>query len=157
MTMTAAQRLAALDELPARDLIAFTEGTLRALVDVMNQETTLLRAGHLRQAGQLTPDKTRLAQDYVTFARAIQRQSARLTAEAPAAMERLRAGHESLATQMAENLRVLATAKTVTEDVLSDVARMVGQQNRARTYGTAGTIATSTDSSAKGIAINRAL
>ena len=39
----------------------------------------------------------------------------------------------------------------------SDVARMVGQQNRARTYGTAGTIATSTDSSAKGIAINRAL
>ena len=57
-----------------------------------------------------------------------------------ARMERLRAGHESLATQMAENLRVLATAKTVTEDVLTDVARMVGQQNRAKTYGTAGTM-----------------
>ena len=128
-----------------------------ALVDVMNQETTLLRAGHLRQAGQLTPDKTRLAQDYVTFARAIQRQSARLTTEAPAALERLRAGHESLATQMAENLRVLATAKTVTEDVLTDVARMVGQQNRAKTYGTAGTITSDANSSAKGIAINRAL
>jgi hypothetical protein len=155
--MTAAARLAALDALPAEELCTHAEQALAALVDVMNQETTLLRAGHLRQAGQLTPDKTRLAQDYVTFARAIQRQGARLAAEAPKAMDRLRAGHESLATQMAENLRVLATAKTVTEDVLTDVARMVGQQNRAKTYGTAGTIASGTDSSAKGIAINRAL
>ena len=155
--MTAAARLAALDALPGAELCAHAEQALTALVDVMNQETTLLRAGHMRQAGQLTPDKTRLAQDYVTFARAIQRQSARLTTEAPAALERLRAGHESLATQMAENLRVLATAKTVTEDVLTDVARMVGQQNRAKTYGTAGTITSDANSSAKGVAINRAL
>ena len=155
--MTAAARLAALDALPAAELCTHAEQALTALVDVMNQETTLLRAGHMRQAGQLTPDKTRLAQDYVTFARAIQRQSARLNAEAPAALDRLRAGHESLATQMAENLRVLATAKTVTEDVLTDVARMVGQQNRAKTYGTAGTITSDANSSAKGIAINRAL
>ena len=155
--MTAAARLAALDSLPADELCRMAEIALSALVDVMNQETTLLRAGHLRQAGQLTPDKTRLAQDYVTFARAIQRQSVRLSAEAPAALDRLRAGHESLATQMAENLRVLATAKTVTEDVLTDVARMVGQQNRAKTYGTAGTMTTDANSSAKGIAINRAL
>ncbi len=155
--MTAAARLAALDALPAQELCTHAEQALAALVDVMNQETTLLRAGHMRQAGQLTPDKTRLAQDYVTFARAIQRQGSRLSAEAPAALERLRAGHESLATQMAENLRVLATAKTVTEDVLTDVARMVGQQNRAKTYGTAGTVTTDAASSAKGIAINRAL
>ncbi|MBJ3783909.1 hypothetical protein [Devosia sediminis] len=155
--MTAAARLAALDALPAEELCIHAEQALSALVDVMNQETTLLRAGHMRQAGQLTPDKTRLAQDYVTFARAIQRQGARLTAEAPAALARLRAGHESLATQMAENLRVLATAKSVTEDVLTDVARMVGQQNRAKTYGTTGAVASDSASSAKGIAVNRAL
>lgn len=155
--MTAAARLAALDALPAEELCNHAEQALASLVDVMNQETTLLRAGHLRQAGQLTPDKTRLAQDYVGFARSIQRQAARLNAEAPQSMERLRAGHESLATQMAENLRVLATAKTVTEDVLTDVARMVGQQNRAKTYGTAGTVAADPNASAKGIAVNRAL
>lgn len=155
--MTAAARLATLDALPAKELCIHAEQALASLVDVMNQETTLLRAGHLRQAGQLTPDKTRLAQDYVTFARAIQRQGARLATEAPKAMERLRAGHESLATQMAENLRVLATAKAVTEDILTDVARMVGQQNRAKTYGTAGKVAADPGSSAKGIAVNRAL
>ncbi|MFC3703188.1 hypothetical protein ACFOOL_00285 [Devosia honganensis] len=155
--MTAAARLAALDTMPAGQLCASAEAALAALVDVMNQETTLLRAGHMRQAGQLTPEKTRLAQDYVTFARAIQRQGARLASEAPAALERLRHGHESLATQMAENLRVLATARSVAEDVLADVARMVGQQNHARTYGAAGQIAADPDRAARGIAVNRAL
>ena len=74
--MTAAARLAALDSLPADDLCRMAEVALSALVDVMNQETTLLRAGHMRQAGALTPEKTRLAQDYVSFARAVQRQNA---------------------------------------------------------------------------------
>ncbi len=54
--MSAAQRIAALDDLPARDLIAFTEGTLQALVEVMNKETMLLRAGRHREAGGLTAD-----------------------------------------------------------------------------------------------------
>lgn len=155
--MTAAARLAALDSLPAAELCGRAEETLAALIDVMNQETVLLRTGHLRQASELTPDKTRLAQDYVTFARSIQRQAERLSAEAPAALAGLRQGHEKLATQMAENLRVLATAKTVTEDVLTDVARMVGQQNRAKTYGAGGTMGADPAAAARGIAINRAL
>ena len=155
--MTAAARLAALDSLPADDLCQMAEIALAALVDVMNQETVLLRTGHLRQASLLTPDKTRLAQDYVGFARAVQRQSERLQAEAPQAVERLRAGHESLATQMAENLRVLATARTVTEDLLTDVAQIVGQQNKAKTYGRAGSVAVDPASAARGIAVNRSL
>nr|MBF0682338.1 flagellar protein FlgN [Pseudomonas sp.] len=155
--MTAAARLAALDSLPAEELCQMVEVALAALVNVMNEETTLLRAGHMRQASALTPDKTRLAQDYVGFARSVQRQSARLNQDAPEAVERLRRGHERLATQMAENLRVLATARMVTEDVLTDVAKVVGQQNKARTYGQAGTITTDPASSARGIAVNRAL
>src|SRR5579871_3502287 len=99
--MSAAQRIAALDELPARDLIAFTEGTLRALVDVMNNETTLLRAGRYREATELTAEKTRLAQDYVTYSRAVQRQIERLKLEAPDDVGMLKLGHDRLATQMA--------------------------------------------------------
>ncbi|MHA6690172.1 flagellar protein FlgN [Devosia sp. A449] len=155
--MTAAARLAALDSLPANELCQMAEIALAALVDVMNQETTLLRAGHMRQAGILTPDKTRLAQDYVGFARSVQRQGDRLKTQAPDAIERLRLGHERLATQMAENLRVLATARMVTEDLLTDVAKVVGQQNRAKTYGRAGTIAADPANAARGIAVNRAL
>ena len=155
--MTAAARLAARDSLAAEELCRNAEAALSALVDVMNQETTLLRAGHLRQAGALTADKTRLAQDYVGFARSIQRETERLKIEAPTALDRLRLGHEQLATQMAENLRVLATARTVTEDLLSDVATIVGKQNRAQTYGRAGTVANDPAHAARGIAVNRAL
>jgi flagellar biosynthesis/type III secretory pathway chaperone len=155
--MTAAARLAALDSLPAGELCFRAETTLNALVDVMNQETTLLRAGHVQEAGKLTPDKARLAQDYVTFARSVQRQAPRLKEEAPEQVERLRNGHERLATQMAENLRVLATARTVARDLLADVATAVGQHDRPRTYGMTGTIAAEEGKPARGIAINRAL
>ena len=94
----------------------------------MNEETTLLRAGRFKDASPHTAEKTRLAQDYVGYVRAVQRQSQRLLKEAPEAVQMLRAGHEQLVTQMAENLRVIATARTVTEDLLTDVATTVGQQ-----------------------------
>jgi hypothetical protein len=154
--VTAAQRIAALDDLPARDLIAFTEGTLRALVEAMNQETILLRAGRHREAAPLGAEKTRLAQEYVGYARAVQRQLERLKAEAPDDVGMLRFGHERLATQMAENLKVIATARAVTEDVLTDVAQQVARSAKPKTYGAGGQVNQSQATSG-GIAINRAL
>ncbi|KKB10552.1 hypothetical protein VE25_17620 [Devosia geojensis] len=154
--MSAAERLSALDSLPAAELCASAGETLAALVDIMNRETTLLRAGHLRDSAALTPEKTRLAQDYVGFARSIQRQADRLKAEAPAELEALRLGHERLATQMAENLRVIATAKAVTDDLLTDVAVLVGQQERPATYGANGAMAEDPADAALGIAVNKA-
>jgi flagellar biosynthesis/type III secretory pathway chaperone len=154
--VTAAQRLAALDDLPARDLVAFTEGTLRALVDVMNHETTLLRAGRHNEAAAITAEKTRLAQDYVGYSRAVQRQLDRLRAEDPDGIVMLRAGHDQLATQMAENLKVIATVRSITEDLLTDVAQQVARADRPKTYGASGELAGGGKAS-RGIAINRAL
>ena len=155
---TAAERLAAIDEIPAAELCQRALDTLNALVDVMNEETTLLRAGRTRDAVTLSAQKTSLAQDYTTLVRSIQRQTARLLREAPNEVRLLRAGHEKLATQMAENLKVLATARSVTEDILTDVANTVGAANRAKTYGATGEIATSTPATAaRGIAVNERL
>lgn len=155
--MTAAARIDALDSLPSIELCSRAETALSALVDVMNQETTLLRAGRHSQAVMLTAEKAQLAQDYVVLARSVQRQATRLQDDTPELIERLRNGHERLATQMAENLRVLATARTVTEDLLTDVAEMVGQQDKARIYSRSGIIANDPAASARGIAVNRSL
>ena len=57
---------------------------------------------------------------------------------------------------MAENLRVLATARTVTEDILTDVAKQVARAASPKTYGAAGTI-NQPKAGRGGIAINRAL
>lgn len=155
--MTAAERLIALESLDAESLCSRAETALGALVEVMNRETTYLRAGHMREATALTGEKTQLAQDYVTLARAIQRAAPRLKTEAPARIDTLRRGHEALATQMAENLRVLATARTVTETLLSDVARAAGNTAKPKTYGAAGQSPQPSRESMKGISINRAL
>jgi hypothetical protein len=153
--MSAAERIAALDDLPARDLIAFTEGTLRALVDTMNRETTLLRAARHDEAGALTADKTRLAQDYVIYSRAVQRQLDRLKADAPRDLAALKLGHEQLATQIAENLKVIATVRTVAENLLSDVASEVARTARPKTYGASGVVS-APRAPTGGIAVNRA-
>jgi hypothetical protein len=155
---TAAERLAAIDEIPATELCQRALDTLNALVAIMNEETMLLRAGRAREASPLSAQKTSLAQDYTTLVRSIQRQTARLLREAPDEVRQLRAGHEKLATQMAENLKVLATARSVTEDILTDVANAVGASNRAKTYGTTGEVAPmSPATAARGIAVNRRL
>lgn len=153
----AADRIASLDSLPALDLCHQAETALQALVTMMNEETTLLRAGRFREAGGLTAQKTVLAQDYVVFARAVQRQTERLTAEAPDALDRLHKNHDSLATQMAENLKVIATAKHLAEDLLTDVAETVGHKDRTRTYNRNGEVKQPKAASARGIAVNRAL
>lgn len=153
----AADRIASLDSLPAEELCSQAEAALQALVTVMNEETTLLRAGRFRDAAGLTAEKTQLAQDYVTFARSVQRQTERLSAEAPSSLDRLHRNHDSLATQMAENLRVIATAKTIAEDILEDVAETVGQKDRSRTYDRSGEVRMPRAAVAKGIAVNRAL
>jgi hypothetical protein len=155
--MSAAKRLAALDQMPADRLCHKTAATLEALCRAMNEETTLLRAGRYKETAPHTAEKTRLAQEYVGYVRAVQRQSQRLLKEAPEAVQMLRAGHEQLVTQMAENLRVIATAKTVTEDLITDVAATVGQQQKTSTYGASGQMQTGTAPVARGLAINRAL
>jgi hypothetical protein len=154
--MTAADRLAALDTMPAAELCALTGSTLDELCRAMNEETTLMRAGRYREASPFGAEKTRLAQDYVGLVRAVQRQSGRLVREAPTEVKRLRAGHEQLATQLAENLRVIATARHVTETLLGDVAAAVGQNQRAKTYGSGGEMNAPAPVS-RGIAVNKAL
>ena len=73
-------------------------------------------------------------------------------------MEALRAGHEKLATQMAENLRVIATARSVTKDLLNDVATAISAKARPRsTYGATGQVTAPAAAPASGVSINRAL
>jgi hypothetical protein len=155
--MTAAERLAVLDSLPAAELCSLAVDTLESLVVVMNEETTLLRAGRAKDAAELTAEKTRLAQDYMSYARSVQRQGGRLRAEVPDLVDALLAGHDKLATQMAENLRVIATARAVTEDLLTDVARSISAKAQPKTYGATGELRGQSPQVASGVSLNRAL
>lgn len=155
--MSAAERIAELDQLPADELCTRANTTLTALVKSMNEETTLLRAGKHKEAEPITSQKACIAQDYVVLARAVQRAAPRLNAEAPTLLAHLRAQHESFATQMAENLRVLATSRSLTRSLLSDLAESVGPKHKPNVYGANGVIATPAADASNGLSLNKAL
>jgi hypothetical protein len=155
--MSAAERLAALDDTDPAELCRRTGAVLSSLIEIMNAETTLLRACRYTEAGALSADKIELAQDYVSLSRAIQRRLPQLREVAPAEIEMLRRGHESLATQMADNLRVIATARRVTETLLADVATGVGAVSHTKGYGATGQLKSRAVPASRGIAVNRAL
>jgi flagellar biosynthesis/type III secretory pathway chaperone len=152
----AAERLKAIDTLPATDLCGIALSTLDRLVGILNEETVLLRSGRLQDAGKLTEQKTQLAQDYMGFARSVQRELPRLKREAPQMIEAMRVRHEQFATQMAENLRVIATARAVTEELLTDVAQAMSASARPKTYGASGQMSGQPPLAATGVSINRA-
>ena len=84
-------------------------------------------------------------------------EESRLRAEAPAMVEAMKVRHEQFATQMAENLRVIATARAVTEELLTDVANAMSAKERPKTYGASGTMSSQPAAPATGVSINRAL
>lgn len=155
--MSAAERIAELDTLPAEELCARTDSMLKALVKAMNEETTLLRTGKLKEAEAITAEKARVAQDYVVLARAVQRAAPRLKAQAPELLKRLRNQHESLATQMAENLRVLASARTLTQSLLSDLAKSAGPKHKPNVYSANGAVAQTPPATNNGLSLNKSL
>lgn len=155
--MSAQDRISSLRSMQADVLCASAESALAAFVDIMSRETMLLRAGKYKDAAELSARKAEIAQDYVGLARAVQDQAERLKREAPQDLARLQAGHEKLATQMAENLRVLATARQVTQDLLSDVAKATGATAQPETYGASGKLSSASGQMTKGLAFNQAL
>lgn len=136
------------------EVCAEARETLTRLVDVMNNETTLLRAGRLLEASKLAAPKAELAQKYVGLARAIQHNVQTLKETAPHLLLALQKHQTALATQMAENLRVLATAKTLSEEIVGDVAAQLGQAQRPKTYGGNGSAAAKAQS-LQGVSINK--
>lgn len=133
------------------------QSALDRLIEVMNNETVLLRAGNLAGATALTAEKTMLAQEYVHAARVIQSNAAAIRKAVPDAVERFRQGHAALATQLAENLKVLASARSLTRDLIGDVARRVGSNQAPSTYSDAGGRAEPPEVGARGISVDRAL
>jgi hypothetical protein len=131
--------------------------TLNELVDITSRETILLRSGQLLEAGELSAGKTRLAQEFVQLARTVQHNAAAIKAAAPQAMAALKAGHAALATQMAENLKVLGSAKTLTQNLLADVAKRTGKATETSAYGHTGVAPPPPGLAAKGISIDQSL
>ncbi len=139
-------------------LIGATRAALDELAVIMNEETTLLRSGQYEQAASLSARKATTGQEYVQLARTIQNNTDKLSRSAPDLLRQLQGKHEKLATQIAQNLKVLATARNVTRSILGDVADAVAKTSQPDTYAPNGTMTRApANGQASGISLNRSL
>ncbi|WP_420414468.1 flagellar protein FlgN [Roseibium sp.] len=132
--------------------------TMEALLSVIEMETDLVRAGKLKDAGELQADKARLIHEYTRGMMTAKDHAIALGNLAPAATQSLRRQHGEFQPVLRINLAVLATAREVTNNIVSSVAKAVGAQNAnaPTTYGRTGT-APNGPKSAQGIAVNQSL
>ncbi|WP_298819440.1 flagellar protein FlgN [uncultured Roseibium sp.] len=133
-------------------------GTMEALLSVIEMETDLVRAGKLKEAGELQADKARLIHEYTRGMMTAKEHAVALGNLAPAATQSLRRQHGEFQPVLRINLAVLSTARDVATNLVATVAKAAGAKNAAAptTYGRTGT-APEGPQSARGIAVNQAL
>lgn len=134
-----------LGEEAARSFCRDLAGTVDALIDVLNEETGLIRAARLTAATEISEKKTSLSERYVKAHGMLRTSGGALGRLAPDEVGHLRERHQALESAISLNLAVLATARTVSETLIRGVADAVAErQGRQQVYGADARQATST-------------
>ncbi len=124
-----------MDRDAARGFCAGLTDTVDALIELLEEETRLIREARLAEAAALSEEKTRLAQHYGQAHVTVKHRSHELSRYAPVEIDHLRRRHQALDAAMSTNLAVLATARTVSETLIRSVAESAAPgAARPRTY-----------------------
>jgi hypothetical protein len=120
---------------------ALAEQLLKVMSDlltVIEQETELVRAGHLREAMQLGPTKTELSGRYVNAVGQLKASQKFMQTSSPELLATLHRHHDVFRAMLKVNLTVLATAHSVSEKIVRGVNAEMQRRNMPNTYTAAG-------------------
>ncbi|MBV9558527.1 MAG: hypothetical protein JO254_15785 [Pseudolabrys sp.] len=109
-----------------------------ALLSTVEQETELVRAGRLSDAGQLETAKAQLTGQYLADTERLKASRTRLERVMPEALDALRKRHETFNALLQINLAVLATAHAVSEGIIRGVSDEMSRKQGPTTYGASG-------------------
>jgi hypothetical protein len=109
-----------------------------ALLDIVDEETDLVRAGRLGDAARLEPAKSELSRMYVDDTGRIRAGQQFLTQAAPALADELRQRHDTFRAVLQMNLTVLATAHAVSEGIMRGVSAELARKATPQAYGASG-------------------
>ena len=142
----------------AEQFCSALSGTMEALLSVIEMETDLVRAGKLREAGELQPDKARLIHEYTRGMMTAKEHAVALGNLSPASTQSLRRQPAEFQPVLRINLAVLSTAREVASNIVASVAKAAGAKNAnaPTTYGRNGSAPVGPQS-ARGIAVNQSL
>ena len=118
----------------AARLAAHFAEVMQALIEIVEEETTLVRAGRVREAAALERDKGELTQLYLADAARVKDRRAYLKQHAPELLKDLQDRHELFRALLQINLTVLATAHAVAEGLVRGVSGELARKSSPQTY-----------------------
>ncbi|WP_119308099.1 hypothetical protein [Cohaesibacter haloalkalitolerans] len=119
-------------------LLGAIEQIMDALDSILIEETELLRKGELKQALDLVEAKNQLSIQYMLLQKAIAANASIVKQLAPQDAEQLARRHQMFQNTLQANLAVIATAREVSSELVSDINEQIQKGAKAKTYGRAG-------------------
>jgi hypothetical protein len=111
---------------------------MRALLDVIERETELVRAGKVREAMALEGKKSELSRRYVGTIAHLKTSQDYLARATPDLLAALHRHHDTFRAMLQVNLTVLATAHAVSEGIVRGVNAEMQRRNIPATYTASG-------------------
>jgi hypothetical protein len=118
----------------AEELVASTLSALDRLEPLIRTETELFRMGRVRDALAMAMDKNEAAQAYTICLEYLKSNAIALGRFRPSRLDELKSRHEAFSELMRMNMAVVATARTVSEGLMRDLADALGKNNSPTIY-----------------------
>ena len=152
-----AQEFVIASEADAAAVLTEIRRLMNELCDIVEEETTLVRAGRLTSAGKVAERKSELAGAFMARAARVQASVRYLARATPKLLDELRAQHDAFRAKLQVNLTVLATARAVSEGILRGVSNELARRSTVQTYGASGRRQTHDRRAPPPIALSRSL
>ncbi|MCA0406087.1 MAG: hypothetical protein LCH39_08060 [Proteobacteria bacterium] len=118
----------------AQRLVLSALEALDGLEPLIEEETDHFKAGRVREALGMALDKNAAASRYTLCLEALKGNAIAIGRFQPPELETLRARHDAFQRKMALNMAVVATARTVSEGLMRELADSLGQNASPKVY-----------------------
>jgi len=122
----------------AEMVISHLIAVMDTMLELVEDETKLVRAGKLSAAARLVPSKNELSQLYLVDTQRLKASQSYIAQSAPAVLVALRKRHDEFHAVLKLNLTVLATAHAVSEGIMRGVSDQLARKTTPACYGASG-------------------
>lgn len=141
----------------ARNLADNLSRAMTSLLALIEQETTLVRGGKVREAMAFADQKTELSRTYTTAVTVLKANQPFMKANTPDLLAKLQISHDAFREKLQTNLTVLATAHAVSEGIIRGVNGEMQKRSMPTTYTASGNHAAPGPRHVTPLAVSRAL
>ena len=141
----------------ARKLADGLLGAMNTLLEVLERETALIRAGKIADALRLEAQKTELSKRYLAGVSLLKGSHVYMKRATPDLLTALTRHHDTFRAMLQVNLTVLATAHAVSEGIIRGVNTELQKKRAPSTYTATGSRSTPNPRTAAPFSVSRTL